>query len=416
MRFASRRGQSHYDKNSVLEKEQYPLMRYKVQPKKPKERNDTLDLQSMIPLCSLDTFDKPTVEIEHLFRQDNVNLNCSLFEPVFTDIGMCHSYNPMPVLDILKPSYYTEAFQGAYEEDLRPNVSTHMGVDKGDSLTFYLYGNFHQKIAMLLDIKKLAMSKPTNFFFGITNKMEYVGMKNARKVIRAGYKYTWKIQAMEIEPSDDLRSLDLESRKCRFTDENEGLDIFKFYTKAGCDFELMVKKAQGICNCVPWYIPWNSNERYSICDFNGNLCFKAFMKANKSLVEEKCLPNCHEVQFTSAEFIEKLDSENFCDENVFNDTNSDVSKEAYEGSEEKTMTMKIRRFLKDGYLVEKVRRMKESTLNKDVTFNGIQKELCVQLVKTDLAKVTLMFERLKYIKTSTSLKMTFPDKLGAFGK
>ena len=78
--------------------------------------------------------------------------------------------------------------------------------------------------------------------------------------------------------------------------------------------------------------------------------------------------------------------------------------------------MKIRRFLKDGYLVEKVRRMKESTLNKDVTFNGIQKELCVQLVKTDLAKVTLMFERLKYIKTSTSLKMTFPDKLGAFGK
>ena len=415
MRFASRRGQSYYNQKSMITKDLYPIMHYKMKKLTPYSIYEKLDLQSIIPMCSLDTFDSPEVDI---LPSKRAYYNCSLFEPVFTDIGMCHSYNPMPVVDIIRPSYYTEAFKEAYADDLRPNTTIHMGVDRGDSITFYLYGNFHRKMAMSLDMGKYVMPKATAFFFSITNKLEYFGMKNVRKEIKGGYKTIWKIQAMEIEPSDDLRSLDVESRKCRFADETDGLEIFGVYTKTGCDFEQSVKQAQGICNCVPWYIPWHTRSRYSICDFNGNRCFKSFMKVNGSLLEEKCLPNCHEIQFTSAEVLEKLNPDDFCSEDVFHSADFD-SKPAYDVSEDKTMMMKIRAFFRLGKydLVDQVWKMKESLIGpkENVTIEGIKKELCIQLVKNDLAKVKIMFERPKYMKTSTSLKVTFPDKLGAFG-
>ena len=227
MRFSNRRGKSHYNKESMVKKEKQVLMQYNIIPKDPRGRKEELDYQSLIPMCSLNFFDtQEAFSMYHDFFK-----NCSLFEPVFTDIGMCHAYNAMPVLDILKPSYYTESFKYAFEEDLRSNATTHMGVEDGDSITFYLYGNFHRKIAMLLDMSKFTMPKATKFFMSITNRLEYFGMKNARKVIRAGYEYTWKIQAMEIEPSEDLRDLDMESRQCRFANEIDNMDIFKVYTK-----------------------------------------------------------------------------------------------------------------------------------------------------------------------------------------
>ena len=144
------------------------------------------------------------------------------------------------------------------------------------------------------------------------------------------------------------------------------------------------------------------------------------MKVNGSLLEEKCLPNCHEIQFTSAEVLEKLNPDDFCHEDVFRPNFTSVSPPpAYDISEDKTMMMKIRTFFRLGNygLVDQVRKMKESLIEpkENVTIEGIKKDLCIQLVKNDLAKVKIMFERPKYMKTSTSLKVTFPDKLGAFG-
>ena len=43
-------------------------------------------------------------------------------------------------------------------------------------------------------------------------------------------------------------------------------------------------------------------------------------------------------------------------------------------------------------------------------------ELCKLLVKDHMAKVTIMFEKKKYIRTLTRLKATFNDKLANFGK
>ena len=38
------------------------------------------------------------------------------------------------------------------------------------------------------------------------------------------------------------------------------------------------------------------------------------------------------------------------------------------------------------------------------------------LVEQHIAKVSVMFDRKKYVRTMTNLKVTFPDKLASFGK
>ena len=411
MRFANRRGKSHYDLRSLVKKEDYFMFQYNLTHDSKLWGPNLLDYQSLIPICNLDQLDA-----EGMLEGND----CHLFQPVFTDIGMCHSYNPTPVLDILKPTHYTKAFKNAFEYDLRPNASIHMGTDQGDALTFYLYGNFHRIIAMLLDRGQNNKVKGSKFFFGISNNMEYFGIRSSKKVIRGGYKVTYKIQAMEIVPSEDLRSLTIESRKCRFADEYEGMNMFKIYTKAGCEFEQNVKRVKDICRCLPWYIPHaEEDNEYPICDLHGNLCFKTFMNQNQSEAgnNNECLPNCHEIQFTSAEVLEKLDPEEFCDERIYvKDSSGSLKEQAHADTEELIMMKKIEGFLAQVSFIEKVRMLKTWSKNKNMTFEGIEREFCKKLVTKHLAKVTVMFERLKYLKTSTSLKVTFPDKLGAFGE
>ena len=402
MRFANRRGRSHFTLESLIAEKDYSKLQYDLIEDE-SLRSNQIDFQSLIPECYLQKMDAE--------EEETVNEKCELFKPVFTDMGMCYSYNAIPVLDILKPTYYTKSFQEVFQDDLMPNDSIHMGVDKGDDLTFYLYGNFQRKIALHLDMGTMEIQKPTNFLFGISNMHEYFGMKSSRKLIQGGYKVTWKVQAMEIIPSEDLRSLPLTSRQCRFIDEYENLDLFRFYTSTACDFERGLKRAQNVCKCTPWYIPSSSHERYSICDLYGNLCFKSFMKKNVTEDSSECLTNCHEIQFTSSEVLEKLDPEDFCDARLFSDDNS--ATDAVSESNEGAMMKKVKTFLQNSTLVGKISKMRKYG---NVTFDGFKRELCIELVTKDLAKVTVMFERLKYLKTSTSLRMTTPDKLGAFGK
>ena len=144
------------------------------------------------------------------------------------------------------------------------------------------------------------------------------------------------------------------------------------------------------------------------------------MKQNQSQAQNKCLPNCHEVQFTSSEILEKLDVDEFCDPNLYGLPGGNFNA-AYKRSEERTMMIKIKwHFLYNVELFEKMRRIKEAEKvhgqTPNVNLEGILKEFCYELVRKDLAKVSVMFERNKYLQTSTSVRMAFADKLGAIGK
>ncbi len=52
----------------------------------------------------------------------------------------------------------------------------------------------------------------------------------------------------EMIASDKIRRIPIANRKCRFTDETEGvITLFNYYTHSACKFECFLKKAAEAC-------------------------------------------------------------------------------------------------------------------------------------------------------------------------
>ena len=314
---------------------------------------------------------------------------CRLFNPVVTDIGICHSFNSIPSNDLLIPSYFTESFKEAFKDDMSTESILHNGTgsDEDHSLSFYLldpsFRRFNEEYDKRPFLFQLLMSTTNNYF----------NMNRGSRKIQPGQHYVWKVQALEDKPSEDLRSVPFSKRKCKFSDEVEDLDIFQVYSQTSCEFECQIKKAHEICNCYPWYVPPPPNaskSRHVLCDVDGNLCFDTFMSEKHFIDKCICLPTCHNIEFSHVEYVYPLDLN--CEPH---------SKEYY----------LAQLMVENGYNSFTHVFLNMSKWDDSYTI----KWFCKQMV-THMAKVTIMFDKKTYIRTSTSLKVTFTDKLAAFGK
>ena len=352
---------------------------------------------SIIPQCWINK-DKPD------FSTSSYREQCNLFQPVITDMGICHAFNPTPSMDMLAASYFTDSFNDAFKNDLIKSATIHNGTGAGEknSLNFYLLGKNYIKDEGI----------KTKFFWGLSNKEGYFDMKSLRKSVKVGDHTTLKVQAMEVVPSNDLHDVPIEKRKCRFEDEVEDLIIFKSYSQAACEFEGQLLEAEKVCRCTPWNYPAKPQKgRHTLCDLYGNYCFKAIMeKTYSQKTKHRCLPLCHQIRFTYTENIDKRDEEEIC-----NDKDS--------------VEFKISRQLreKEGYnhLIYKYHKIKEwiqaQGTNRTVTLDAydgdkIDKERCKFMVRNDVARVTVMFDDKQYVRTMTNLRSTFSERLGTFGK
>ena len=100
MRFSSRRGKSGFTLNSILpNSDSTKALLYPI--RKGYFSKEQLDIYTLLPWCNL-------INDENKENQFDV-ASCQLFQPVFTDLGMCHSFNPAPALNMLKPSYFKVA-------------------------------------------------------------------------------------------------------------------------------------------------------------------------------------------------------------------------------------------------------------------------------------------------------------------
>ena len=399
MRFAKRRGNPGFDLYSLITNGTTNILQYSLEDEVMKKQSSRkFDVASIVPICFFQDMD------EDSFDKRKYSLNsCQYFQPAITDKGMCQAFNLLPVVDIIKPSYFTESFYNAYENDLILDRVIHNGTESGDSFNFHLLGNFRTRFTQGVVDKEMV---PSKFMLGISNTNEYFDLQKSRKIIPAGYKLTISIQAMEIVPSNGMKDVSIESRNCRLPDENQDLKIFKIYSKPACEFEFRLFEAQEICNCVPWNIPWHSIRRYPICDIYGNYCFKSVWKNNQKGTKG-CLPGCHQLKFTSSEIREKLDAEVLC-KNV-SPFSTGIKRLAAILWNNSGMT-----------LFTKIKRLKElSTIRNwnDATYNETEERVkfCKSLVENDLAEVTVIFERPEFIRTSTSKRTSFPDQLGVFG-
>ena len=139
MKFASNRGRSHFNEKSFLSNEakkkflQYPTMaKTKVFWDSRNAENPFLDLNAMIFRCFMKKFEDDYIVVP----------KCDgLFQPVVTDMGICPSFNPMPTMDLLTQSHFTDSFFKAYQEDMIHNYSLSYGEELGQSLNMLLVRN-----------------------------------------------------------------------------------------------------------------------------------------------------------------------------------------------------------------------------------------------------------------------------------
>ena len=403
MRFANGRGKPGIDLYSMLPKGSTKIIEYPVVEKVTKDKDsEDFDLSSMIPVC----FFEDTNEFRHDKRMYNEG-SCKYFQPVITDMGMCHAFNPLPVTDILKPSYFTKSFKNAYQYDLILDAMIHNGTESGDSFNFFVLGNHRNRFTNHGLGGFGPKLRPTKFMVGLHNSMDYFSVKGSSKVIPAGYKITWNVQAMEIAPTDGMKGISIESRKCRLYEENDGLEIFKHYSKPACEFEFRLFKAEEACKCIPWDMPWHAKTRYPICDIYGNYCFQRVLKRYQKSIKE-CLPGCHQLKFVSSEVREKLDADYLCSK----------QKEVSSGLED----LAFRLWDKAGMeLFTRVQKMKELMMTgewENANFNLTQQKskFCKELIENEVVEVKIQFERPEFIRTHTSKRVSFPDKIGAVGK
>ena len=111
---------------------------------------------------------------------------------------------------------------------------------------------------------------------------------------------------VEVQDADEnIRTVEVKKRKCRFQDETDGLKLFLTYTKANCLYECQYQLAREKCQCVPWNFPHKSTDE--LCDFFGNFCFTreiSWLSENLNDVSHigsppcGCYPSCKSYKYT----------------------------------------------------------------------------------------------------------------------
>ena len=233
-------------------------------------------------------------------------------------------------------------------------------------------------------------------------------MDTVSTTIQGGYHTTIKVQAMEVVPSEDLHYIPFDKRGsgCRFKDETEGLELFSSYSQSACEFEYKLKMAEELCRCTPWYHPSKMNKlSYNLCDLHGNYCFKAAMNKIEDVPEKICLPTCHQLQFTSTTELIKSNADEICKDDQRNKEIHHIALSQF-GNGYSKLYYEYRKLLEnDTYKLDP----------HFLTETAIQ-DICKSLVDQDIARVSVMFESKRYVRTTTNIRVTFLDMVSSFGK
>ena len=406
MRFASGRGKSSLKISDflkrILESNDYPIANVTDV-----TDQESLDLGAQIPWCDYKKQKQGVKEYPYVHA-------CNLFQPIITDMGLCHAFNPTPTADILAPSFFRDSFIKAFGDDFNQEQRIEKGIGSGRSnaLDFYIFKEYNQLEEEENILKEVWM--------GLSTHDGYMEMKSVSQPIRFGHHTTWKVQAMEILPSEDLKEIAIEKRHCRFEDEAEDLILFTLYSQEACEFEKNILNAEKLCQCVPWYIPSKKLAgRHVICDQYGMNCFNQKMKDTQSESDGRCLPSCHQLQFTYSEVIEKRDPIAICKV----DHKQEALYKTYKNEFEPNLAQELYRnkfseLLHKYHIVNNWLNAKSSNISalQALDEKAIMKEMCEDLVMNNIAKVSVFYEKKKYVKTLTNKRVTLTDKLGTFGK
>lgn len=203
----------------------------------------------------------------HKYNRENEK-RCNMFEPVLTDVGICHAFNGIPFSKAFKDSQYIKTFQNVHVTESEDKI-IHMATGSGSKFGLQL----------VLDGQTVTSSMRgqvprSKFQLGINNLLEFFNVNASGLVVHAGFETTIKVMPSELVSVESLESLTPRERGCRFTHENENMMVLSQYTRAGCQMECMMERAKDLCKCVPYNFPRLDTDEHPLCDMFGNYCFR----------------------------------------------------------------------------------------------------------------------------------------------
>ena len=233
---------------------------------------------------------------------------------------------------------------------------------------------------------------------------DYFDMDAVGSTIQAGYHTTIKVHAMEVIPSQELETMTYEQRGCRFRHEIEELEIFSLYSQSACEFEYKLKLAEELCRCTPWNYPSKLDKiSYKVCDLHGNYCFKTAMNQIVKVPEKTCLPTCHQLQFTSSTEAIKSNAKEICS---LGGKEFEIARDLLQNGYS-SKYYQYRKLLKDN----KYKLVWATRLDSMAMIT----EICESLVDQDIARVSVMFNSNRYVRTTTTMRVTILDMISSFG-
>ncbi len=326
--------------------------------------------------------------------RDTVNIDCGMFKPVVTDVGICYAFNAKDARTILTSSPFKEAFSEIYATDFDGNHKTQMGSGPGSELA----------LSFLLDNNALFRphSKSYSFKIGIGSQQDIFQIKRTMKTASLSKKLVYDVYPMEVIASDSLRDVPIQKRNCRFPHETEGqVEMFTEYSTSGCLFECRLNQARKVCRCSPWNMPHPpSPEVPVICDIVGNHCFHKLLQELDLVEGCNCLPDCNTIKFQVIEKETSVgDPKDLCRPEQIG-RNSYVNKDKFLVS-----TLLEKMMLYPEYLAG-------PRSNKSLDF---RQQNCEKMVAEDIVLVEINFGSDTFVRTVMDKRVTFSDQLGSLG-
>ena len=340
------------------------------------------------------------------------------FSPVLTDAGLCEVHNAMPLSQTYRPNEFIELVQDMFNiyHNGTSEVANISGSGKYLERSIWLNVKPHQACTNAskatgscgdASSKGYAIASLNNwrdFFSVVPNSIE----------VFAGSETVLKVRPVMHVASSNFRDLTLENRKCRFSNENpSGKDsMFTYYTQKSCMFECCLNFAVKETGCTPWDFPRpRSHERLNVCtNIDRKLAdFYTAMKNKENILRCDCLPDCEETNYEIEIITKEIKIDDLCRATG----NKGSSREAildYWRKDIDIVSWRYKNFFSNPTWDTFSKLVNEADLTM---YEG--GEVCKGVLRTDLAKLTIVIPNPTAMKVKKSVRVSFNDQLGMLG-
>jgi hypothetical protein len=364
---------------------------------------------------------------------NDIMMGCSEFLPTLTTRGICLTRNAENLDQILKPNSYLSTFQDTFYppghqhevENITTDLSTH-------HFSFVVDSNTYKDLKRGKDWN---ISSNTVFNIGIhspTDVADIRGWYNQILIVPTGYITKITIKQSQIRADDTLRSVGMEARECRFSEENKDLSSIMHYSKENCLLDCNMVMAEKTCGCRPWDYPTpghhnttSTESQFRICDYFGTTCFNMVLEGNfDSKCLEKCVPNCDEINYSISIDKEPIDpGKRICSYNrePINALELEIKKHVLTQFVENHTYVNV-----NGSIASEPPEMRMMNLLKEILSNSndsyylddkkAYERDCVAKLNSDVAAVIVSIDSPTFTRMVKSSKVSFFDKLAILGR